>query len=300
MNIPNNPIEAYAELEKIRHRLPEALPSNHSPRKINHLLEIADEFDAFFFDAFGVLNVGKTVIPNTVETIQALRKMNKEVLIVSNASAFDKKAMIKRFSDFGFDFSGDEIVSSRDALLANIVFNKNKKYGVINATENQSDILDYDLIWQDTPDFYAQSDEILFLSSLNWNKEKQALFLTELMKNPRPIYSGNPDLIAPQGDKTTIEAGAYTLLLPDELYSFVQIFGKPFPQIFEVAKSRLKRFNPQRTLMLGDTLHTDILGANAFGIKSALVTGHGFLKGLDVDFYTENSGIIPHFILPSI
>jgi ribonucleotide monophosphatase NagD (HAD superfamily) len=52
--------------------------------------------------------------------------------------------------------------------------------------------------------------------------------------------------------------------------------------------------------MLGDTLHTDILGAAAAGMSTALVTGHGVLAGMDVDACIAESGIRPDYILPEI
>ena len=59
---------------------------------------------------------------------------------------------------------------------------------------------------------------------------------------------------------------------------FFQRLGKPHGEIFREARRRCR--NPERpTLMVGDQLQTDILGANRFGIASALVA-HGVLKTL--------------------
>jgi len=53
-----------------------------------------------------------------------------------------------------------------------------------------------------------------------------------------------------------------------------------------------------RILMVGDSLHTDILGAQAAGIRSALVTGYGVLCGADVAAAIAHAGIRPDYILP--
>jgi predicted HAD superfamily phosphohydrolase YqeG len=52
--------------------------------------------------------------------------------------------------------------------------------------------------------------------------------------------------------------------------------------------------------MIGDTLHTDILGGNAQGFTTVLVTQHGFLRGLDVAKHITLSQISPDFQLASI
>ena len=49
--------------------------------------------------------------------------------------------------------------------------------------------------------------------------------------------------------------------------------------------------------MVGDTLHTDILGANAYGIKSILMTNHGLFKNEKISEMIKISKIIPDFIV---
>ena len=40
--------------------------------------------------------------------------------------------------------------------------------------------------------------------------------------------------------------------------------------------------------MVGDTLHTDILGANSIGIKSILMTKYGLLRNQNIASYKKN------------
>ena len=48
--------------------------------------------------------------------------------------------------------------------------------------------------------------------------------------------------------------------------------------------------------MVGDTLHTDILGGAAAGLRTVLVTDHGLLKGMNASDLIQRSGIVPDFI----
>jgi ribonucleotide monophosphatase NagD (HAD superfamily) len=52
--------------------------------------------------------------------------------------------------------------------------------------------------------------------------------------------------------------------------------------------------------MVGDTLHTDILGGAQAGFATALVTGYGSLTGLDVTDAIAQAGLSPDFIVPNI
>ena len=56
----------------------------------------------------------------------------------------------------------------------------------------------------------------------------------------------------------------------------------------------------RRVLMVGDTLHTDILGGAQAGFATALVTGHGSLLGLEVAAAIQGSGIAPDHIVTEI
>jgi ribonucleotide monophosphatase NagD (HAD superfamily) len=49
--------------------------------------------------------------------------------------------------------------------------------------------------------------------------------------------------------------------------------------------------------MVGDTLHTDVLGGAASGMGSILVARHGLFAGRDVAPYIRRSGIRPSWIV---
>lgn len=62
--------------------------------------------------------------------------------------------------------------------------------------------------------------------------------------------------------------------------------GKPDPAILKYALADVPDFSPERTLLIGDSLTTDIKGANLINIHSALIS-----KGIHVNFLGE--GYIP-------
>lgn len=80
----------------------------------------------------------------------------------------------------------------------------------------------------------------------------------------------NPDRTfpVPQG----LIPGAGTMLAAIEAATDVapRVIGKPEPPMFEVAIDRLGA-TPETTLMIGDRLDTDILGASRAGLRTALV-----------------------------
>jgi hypothetical protein len=84
------------------------------------------------------------------------------------------------------------------------------------------------------------------------------------------------------GNGLSREPGHYAHRLADATGVEPPFFGKPFPAIFDMARSRIRAGVPDnRVLMVGDTLHTDILGGQAAGFRTALFPGYGFFAGED-------------------
>ncbi|MGY5450220.1 HAD-IIA family hydrolase [Agarivorans sp. MS3-6] len=285
--------------------IPERMPQNVAVancQTINSITDIIEQIDVFLFDAYGVLNVGGTAIKGAKEQITKLREAGKMVLVVTNAATQNKQQLFNKFVRLGFDFSDAEIVNSREVLLQYMDLQSHSRLGVITLPEFHLSIQRPCLYPED--DAFWQAEEFLFLSGQAWNEQLQQRFIEELHRQPRTVWVGNSDLIAPLESGVSQEPGSYTLTLPDELYPNVRCFGKPYAPIFEEALSRIKQglgdINPQRIAMIGDTLHTDILGGNAMGFKTVLVTQHGFLRDLDVDEHIRRSQITPHYQLKSI
>ena len=300
-------LKAFIRYEQVRNRLPkDNFNKEHKSLNISGLLEIADDFDTFFFDAYGVLNVGDEAIAASVPVVKELQKMGKNCFVLSNAAGFTHNSYQAKYLNYGFDFSLENIIISRDALIEELKnADKSKTYGFITRNEKQDDLFNLGLktIHQDEKGFW-DSDIFLFLGSMGWNWDLQKKWLEELNKNPRPILLGNADLISPKGGEEVLEAASFVLNLEDKIFKNTKVFGKPYPAIYEAGVRELKRqgkvFKPERTLMIGDTLHTDILGGNSFGIKTALVIGYGFFNGLDWREFADLSAIYPDFVMQSI
>ena len=106
----------FKRYEEIRHRM----PKTSTPEKfqdINSLLDIAEEGYTFVFDAFGVLNVGETLISGADKRLDQLRSIGCNIRILTNAASYDRNGAIEKFKRLGLSINGDEIVTSRDATL---------------------------------------------------------------------------------------------------------------------------------------------------------------------------------------
>ena len=106
----------------------------------------------------------------------------------------------------------------------------------------------------------------------------------------------NPDLEIIRGKKKEICAGALALQY-EKLGGKVKYFGKPYKKIYQKTLEKIKVKNKKKIIAIGDSLRTDILGANNFGIDSALVLSgiHGNIKAIEK--LCKKTNIYPKFLL---
>jgi len=289
---------AFAAYEAVRGRLPRATRRGGCERA-GTLDDLADRFDAFLLDAFGVLNIGETAMDGVPERVARLQAAGKRVIVVSNAASYTQAALIAKYARLGYDFGPADVVSSRMATLAAVQAGPARRWGLIAAAgQGREDLagLDHVDLVQD-PGGHECADAVLMLSSADWTETRQAMLRAALMARPRAMLVGNPDIVAPREDGFSLEPGFFGHRIADATGLDPEFHGKPFPGIFRMALAGLPGIAPDRVLMVGDSLHTDILGGQCAGLRTALIAGCGFFAGHAVDGYIAKSGIAPDFIL---
>ncbi|MHA6326793.1 HAD-IIA family hydrolase [Roseivivax sp. CAU 1753] len=290
--------EAFAAYEAVRHRLP--VPTRDAGcARLPDLDALADDFDVFLLDAFGVLNIGETAIDGVPERVAGLQARGKRVLVVSNAAGFPHARLMEKYTRLGYDFAPDDVITSRKTLLHAVRGEAARHWGLM-ATETlgRADLEGLNITYlAEDPAAYDAAEAFLLLGSAVWTETRQALLEAAITANPRPVYVGNPDIVAPRETGFSVEPGSFAHRLADATGTAPRFFGKPFQNIYDLAQGQLGAPAPDRVLMVGDSLHTDILGGQAAGFRTALIAEYGFFGGQDVDGPIARSGIVPDFIL---
>ncbi len=277
------------------------LPAANNPEKtlyVEHLGELVEEIDVFVLDGFGVLNVGEDTVPGAVERVASLQAMGKQVLVLTNGATLPVEKTVQKYAKWGMQFDVADVISSRNALEAGLrAEDDNILWGVIGTGFAQIEKLaPRTVLLGDTAADYDEVDGFVFLSSLDWSDERQVLLRESLAKKTRPVFVGNPDLVAPREDAMSLEPGLFTHELADAGLCTPQFFGKPFKNVFDIATQRISNIDPQRIAMVGDTFHTDILGGSSYGWRTVLIKNHGLMKEADVEKTIEATGIRPDFV----
>lgn len=298
MVVPEDRAGAVARYMAIAERLPGAgFPA--VSRHADHLADLVDDIDVFVLDGFGVLNIGDDAIPGAVERINALQQQGKQMLVLTNGATLPSSMTCQKYAAWGFEFKVADVISSRDALARALQAKPaSLQWGFAAPQHAQVDQLaSNNCLLQDDPADYARVDGFVLLSSLEWTDERQQLLREALQTRRRPVLVGNPDLVAPREHWLSLEPGLYAHDLADALVAEPEFYGKPFSDVFSIVNERIGDTPPERIAMVGDTLHTDILGGAAAGWRTVLVTRHGLMRGMDVEEAIARSGIRPDYIV---
>ncbi len=293
-----NITEAFASYERVRHRLP-AVKGDGACVGLENLDALADKMDVFLLDAFGVLNIGDTAIEGVPERVAGLQKAGKRVMIVSNAAGFPHAKLMEKYNRLGYNFAPEDVITSRKATLHALRQIGPRKWGLM-ATESlgRGDIEQFEMVYlAEDSAAYDDAEAFVLLGGAAWTETRQLLLEASLKNAPRPVYVGNPDIVAPREDGFSIEPGHFAHRLADKTGVELQFFGKPFGNIFDLAFAQLDDVDFGRIVMVGDSLHTDILGGQAAGLKTALIANFGFFSGHEVEGPIAASGIQPDYIL---
>lgn len=232
--------------------------------------EIASQYDTFLVDLVGVIHNDIDVFP---EAIRALRNLSsdQEIIFVSN-NPRPSSISVPKLKSYGIDFP-IEIVTSGDYARYQLQQDAETRYYHWGAQRN-TDILN-GMATLTTPDI-ENADKVLLTAFIE-ETDDQAQFdpLIELIANRKlPVFCANPDKYALYGEKSLrLCAGFFAEKLVQAGVN-VEIWGKPELAFYNYVVNTFPHSikNKKKCLMIGDTLETDIKGANQFGIDSLFIS----------------------------
>ena len=292
-----------AVYETLRHRGPTGEPGGAERRK--SLRDILARFDALLLDGYGVLNTGAKAVPGAASLIDDAGQAGLAVLVLTNGASNPSSLTAMNYRGLGLSIDDEQVVSSRDAMLGSMA-GEPGPIGVVGGVAQLPEGDRYTALDPTQPDQWLRVASIAFVGSIGWNLQWQDC-LSRAMAAEIPVHVANPDVAAPHEGEFSLEPGFWVAKALDEHPgAVVHWYGKPHGPVFDLALERLEAISGRRDwdrdrlAMVGDSLHTDILGANAAGIKSVLVTGHGLFRGGGAEEAMELTGIRPDFIAATV
>ena len=278
--------------------------------KISSFEKVIQQYDAIFFDAFGVLKNYNGLIEGVAETIYKLHNDQKQIFILTNDSSRSPFELAKRYQQQGIDLITEENMISSGMLAREYLQLKIKKGTIAYlGTKNSAHYVE-NLGLPTLPISEVQSENFSDISALvlldeegfNWESDLSKSINLLRHKNI-PVVVANTDRTYPvSNNQINIAIGGIANMLEDIVGKRFIRFGKPDVPLYIYAYEKLsaiKSIPKDKILMVGDTLHTDILGGNKFGIHTALVLSGNTLPD-QYHFLINSSGIIPDYVCHSV
>jgi len=267
---------------------------------------IASQYDAFFFDAYGVLKDSSGLVAGIEKTFEWLEANDKGYLIITNDASRSPDLLAEAYHSKGLHaINADRIVSS--GMLAKEFLDMKVNDGMVAylGTVNSAHYIDatglHTIPVAEINDENVERITALVLlddEGFNWFNDINKV-VNLLRRRPIPAIVANPDRSYPVNrNEVSVAIGSLAAMIEHTIGKKFIRFGKPDSQIFMFAYEKLmaiRRIHRKKILMVGDTLTTDVLGGNKFGLDTALVLTGNTLPA-EAEGKIISSGIVPTFI----
>ncbi|MBT8328389.1 MAG: TIGR01459 family HAD-type hydrolase [Desulfofustis sp.] len=236
---------------------------------------LQDRYDAFITDIWGVLHNGSTAYDGVIDCLGKLRDSGKKVLLLSN-SGRRAKMVSSDLGGFGVmpelyshlitsgELTHHTFSGTRDSRLQNLgtcyyLFGS-ERYGLtrglgITKTDELS------------------AAEFILTIGVEGNPSTTGIYedrLRYFAQNGLTMVCANPDVTVNRNGVLGIGPGALAVYY-EKLGGRVIYFGKPYEDIYNLSLDKLSGVAPRRILVIGDSMKTDIAGANRCGLDCLLV-----------------------------
>lgn len=252
------------------------------------LSAISDNYDGFIIDLWGVMHDGVQAFPDAVDCVSRLKRAGKRIAILSNAPR-RAEVVIARNADLGIAPElADVVMSSGEDTWLHLNGRLDAWYRALGrrcyhlGPERDNGMragLDYDFVTE-----LADADFILNTGTLAFDHtiEDYRDLLEASLALKLPMVCANPDLVVIRGGVMEYCAGSVAERYA-QMGGEVRSHGKPHSGVYERCFSLLGVTDRSRVAGIGDSLRTDIAGADAVGIAGIFVADGIHREDLNVD-----------------
>lgn len=244
-------------------------------RFADRLRDLTSEVDVILSDVWGVIHDGLHGFPQACDALRSFRERGGTVILITNAPRPAESIQRQlRKMDIA-DETYDAIVSSGDLTRRFVAANLNRSVCQIGPARDNPIYRGLDVTFAslESADYIVctgpYDDEIE-------TEENYRGMMEEARRRNLTFVCANPDIVVERGDRLITCAGAIAELYRD-LGGEVIFYGKPHRPIYDHALrlAAEKRGAPTpnaRVLAIGDSVRTDLTGANLMGLDCLFMT----------------------------
>ena len=238
---------------------------------------LADRYDGFVLDLWGVIHDGVNAFPHAVDTLRHLRDAGKRTLLLSNVPRPNGAVQIMMRGMGIEDALYTDILTSGEAVRRALQRPPNLWWAELGQRVfHLGPVRDLPVLEGLPLQRVPEPDEADFVLNTGPDDHRNPTDMNEFeavlqacFHRRLPMICANPDLEVIRGGVRVLCAGAlaqrYRALGGD-----VQSLGKPDPAIYQPVLEQLG-LPADRVLAVGDSLRTDIAGASAVDLPACWV-----------------------------
>tara|TARA_Y100001970_G_scaffold289176_1_gene418667 strand:+ start:392 stop:1129 length:738 start_codon:yes stop_codon:yes gene_type:complete len=223
---------------------------------------------------------GVTLNQKAIEVVNKLKEQKKRIVFLSNAPRPSSSVINFLKTSLKMDQSLlTEVITSGEAALKSIQEQRfGKKFFHLGPPRDRTLFVGLEKNLIDI----KKCDFILCTGLFDEKKDNLNFYKEFLSKyDEKKFICTNPDLTVHKGNIEEYCAGSVAKIF-EELGGKVTYFGKPYKEIYEMCLNK-----NQKTLIVGDNLRTDILGANNLKLDSVFIS-----KGVHRSEFKSDSELI--------
>tara|TARA_Y100000588_G_scaffold348037_1_gene397284 strand:- start:2004 stop:2879 length:876 start_codon:yes stop_codon:yes gene_type:complete len=282
---------------------------------IEGIAPLAETYDVFILDIWGVLMDGLSPYRGAASCLEKLRKREKKIILLSNAPR-QAQLVGEKLNSIGIPPRlYDTILSSGEATRLALstpahsyAIGPGSTYFYIGPSRDRGllDGLDY------VESLNLKTSEFILVTGPRAGTDHPGMYnelFDQALELGLLMICTNPDqVVVRQSGERLLCAGAladhYKNLGGEVIY-----YGKPHQEIYSILFKQLGELPKQTIVAVGDTLETDIKGAERFGVATTLVvngvtaTKFGVSEGTMptpsvLQRHCSQTGIIPNYAIP--
>ena len=244
-------------------------------RFAERLRDVVGDAEVLLSDIWGVVHNGLAAFPDACQALHNFRQQGGTVILITNAPrpADSVQRQLRKLEVA--DEIYDAIVSSGDLTRHFVADHPGQKMFWIGPERDNSIYRGLDPVLSPL----EQADYIVctgLFDDETESAENYRAMLLQARERRLTLVCANPDIVVERGDRLIYCAGAVAELYL-ELGGEVIFYGKPHRPIYERAialasERRGHAVELNRVLAIGDSVRTDLAGAQGFGIDCLFVT----------------------------
>ncbi|MTT30666.1 TIGR01457 family HAD-type hydrolase [Terrilactibacillus sp. BCM23-1] len=222
-------------------------------------------YDGFLIDLDGTMYRGTEKIEEAVQFVKKLKEKNINYLFVTNNSTRTKEVVAESLQQFGVPATPDDVLTTSMATAQYIKDeNPNASVYFIGEAGLKQALEEVGLNYEEeNPDYVVMGMD----REITYEKLTKACLA---VRKGAKFVSTNPDIALPTERGFLPGNGSLTSVVSVSTMVDPIFIGKPEPIIVEQALKKIGTA-AERTIMVGDNYHTDILAGLRAGIDTLLV-----------------------------